>query len=148
MPTIDPTVRPTKGVALAASEFFFILLPIIVTAIVLAAKDQLPSIVHSPEWSFAATILTGQAIVKVVSGLLASRGIIAWQRTAVWLSSIIVFLLVPSATILAPMVLAEAPATWMVIMQSLLFLTAAILFLFYGSLGHQLVEGEPAASAS
>ena len=86
------------SVVAVASELLFILLPLVVVTLV-AFHKQRPAmeVFSSPEWSFGASILFGQAAVKMIS--VAASGAIP-ERASVLSVCAIVVGLVPSLTVL------------------------------------------------
>ncbi len=87
------------------AEVSFAILPLLVVAIVLIHQGPLLNLFASPEWSFGAAILLGQALVKFVSGFVqggrAPRG-----SFTLAVALLIVFGLVPALVVNAMTVMA------------------------------------------
>jgi len=120
------------------SEYLFVLMPFIVIAIVKAYNSSIATLLQAPDWSFAASILWGQAIVKLVSG--SSSGPVIWQRSSLVVSLIIVLGLIPSLITLALILISEAPPSFLIYQQIILFLLSSVIFFFVGTAGHVLME--------
>lgn len=87
------------------AEVSFAVLPLLVVSIVLFHQGPFVNLFASPEWSFGAAILFGQALVKFVSGFaLSGRAPIGSFTLTVAL--LIVFGLVPSLVVNAMTVMA------------------------------------------
>jgi hypothetical protein len=83
----------------AATELLFVVLPLLVVGVVgLHHEETAWKICSSPEWSFGAAILFGQAIVKMIAA--ASSGATR-ERASIFGSLAIVFGLVPALLFLS-----------------------------------------------
>ncbi len=121
------------------SEYLFILLPFIVIAIVkFSNNESVIAFLSIADWSFAASILWGQTIIKIVSGSLS--GTVAWQRLSFLVSILIVVCLVPTLVTLALMLMAKVPSLFLISLQMFLFLTSTIAFFWIGAAGQTLLE--------
>lgn len=137
-----PARRFDNSILGVTAELLFVLLPFVVLAIVVAYRETgLPHLLAAPDWSLGAAVLAGQSIVKLVAGVTASGRRRPWERTALIVTVLIVFLLVPSLVCLALMQIADHPPFWLVILQLLLFVFCAIAFLMFGTVGQSLVDG-------
>jgi len=121
-----------------AAEVAFAVLPLLVVLIVLAHADHPRKFFMSAEWSFGAAILSGQSLVKFVSGL-ARGGKAARGPVALVLAVVIVFGLVPSLLVLY-MTLETIetqidPSRWLQTFQVVLFCGAAVMYLLLGTIG-------------
>lgn len=122
------------------AEYLFILLPFIVIAIVKIYTHSLETLLSAPDWSFAASILWGQTIVKLVSGCSLHGAI--WQRLSLLVSTLIVLGIVPSLIILALMLISTTPSLILVSMQMILFVLSSIAFIWIGTAGQTLLESK------
>ena len=123
------------------AELLFVLLPFVVLAIVVTYRVQgVQHLLAAADWSLGAAVLAGQSIVKLVAGVAASGRPRPWERTALIVTALIVFLLVPSLVCLALMQIADHPPFWLVVLQLLLFILCAIAFLMFGAVGQSLVD--------
>jgi hypothetical protein len=52
------------------AELLFVFLPFLITILALSYNKNIVSIFYIPEWALAAAILTGQTVVKFISGLM------------------------------------------------------------------------------
>jgi hypothetical protein len=130
-------------------ELLFALLPLLVLAIVLFyCGKTLKDIMGSPEWSFGSSVLCGQAVVRLVSGISRSKGANP-QWVALAVAGLLVFALVPSLIVLAVVLHAHEAsepcrthlsATWLIGLQIGLFLVSVLVFLVFGSLGESLAQ--------
>jgi hypothetical protein len=85
--------------AALAAEVSFAVLPLLVVVMVFVHVGHGTHMLGSPEWSFGAAILFGQALVKFVSSL-ARAGSAATGPVALIVALIVVFGLVPSLFVL------------------------------------------------
>lgn len=122
------------------AELLFVFLPLIVMAMILSYKENLSKILLIPEWSFATAVLTGQAIVKFVAGLVHREKKPPWQKVVLPLSILIVMILVPSLILLALILLSEEPPKSLIVGQFILFFLSVIVSLTFGGLGEEYHE--------
>ncbi|KXI23215.1 hypothetical protein, partial [Photobacterium sanguinicancri] len=121
------------------SEYLFIFLPFLVIAIIKIYKSDFSTFFQAADWSFAASILFGQVIVKLVSGsVIHSKA--KWQRVVVLLSFILVLGLVPSLVVLALILIDGGVSNFLVNMQLTLFFFASVVFFFVGAAAHAMIE--------
>lgn len=121
------------------SEYLFIFLPFLVIGIIKIYKSDFSTFFQAADWSFAASILFGQVIVKLVSGsVIHSKA--KWQRVVVLLSFILVLGLVPSLVVLALILIDGGISDFLVNMQLTLFVLASAIFFFVGSAAHAMIE--------
>ena len=92
------------------AEVSFTILPLLVVGIVLIHQGPFLGLFASPEWSFGAAILFGQALVKFVSGF-SQTGRVPVGSFALVVALLIVFGLVPALVVNAMTVMATEPAT-------------------------------------
>ena len=128
-----------------AAEVAFAVLPLFVVLMVLAHADHSRHLFMSPEWSFGAAILSGQSLMKFVSGL-ARGGKAAKGPVALVLALVIVFGLVPSLLVLyITLQTREAnadPSRWLQFFQVVLFGGAAAMYLLLGTIGETWTRQE------
>lgn len=123
-----------------AAEVAFAVLPLLVVWMVLAYTNHGAHLFTSPEWSFGAAILFGQAIVKFVAGL-ARAGQAAPGPVAFVLTLVVVFGLVPSLLVLT-MTLHSSEmnsplSKWLQVFQVLWFIGASLTYMTLGTIGEQ-----------
>jgi len=73
---IRASSKPQEGpieLYVVAAELAFLLVPFIVICIAHLYKADLNTVLYSPYWSIASSILIGQALIRFVSRLLQSR---------------------------------------------------------------------------
>lgn len=128
----------TNSYFILVSEYLFILVPFLVIIIVKIFNNSLETIFEAPDWSFAASILWGQTIVKLVSG--GSAGDVVWQRMTLIISAIFVLGLIPSLVTLTIILIADSPPIFHVYLQLFLFITSSIIYFLAGSAGQVLLD--------
>ncbi|AOT10439.1 hypothetical protein [Pseudoalteromonas luteoviolacea] len=121
------------------TEYLFILLPFIVIGIVKTYSADFRGFIEAPDWSFAASILFGQLLVKLVSGSLIHQKVI-WQRVSLLIALILVFGLIPSLTTLTLILISEGKSSFVIYAQVFLFVVASILFFILGSAAQSMIE--------
>lgn len=121
------------------SEYLFIFLPFLVIGIIKIYKADFSTFFQAADWSFAASILFGQVIVKLVSGLVIHSKA-KWQRVVVLLSFILVLGLVPSLVVLALILIDGGVSSFLVKTQLVLFSLASVVFFWVGSAAHAMIE--------
>ncbi|PWB55996.1 MAG: hypothetical protein C3F13_02745 [Anaerolineales bacterium] len=139
IPTLNEQFK--KAQILIIAELLFIILPFIVIGIISFSKGEFSAFFRIPEWSLASSILVGQTIVKLISGLVSKPRKIAWENTALILSIIIVLILVPVLIILSLIMTTDTPSAWLVIAQIIYFFLSATLFYAGGSIGQIFLTG-------
>ncbi len=130
-----------NALAATCAELCFALLPLLVLVLVkFYLHNSVAEVLASPEWSFGSAILSGQALVRIVSGL--SQGLRHnTPRLALVVATFFVFAIVPALVVLALVIVAEAHVPrWLVILQVCMFATSATAFVLLGSLGHLWAE--------
>ena len=133
----------THHVAAVCSEALFVILPIIVLTIVLLTRGRTAGeLFASPEWAFAAAVFMGQALVKIVYAITATREPhVVPERLGLMASAIIVLGLVPSLIVLSLLLADSAPGRALVVMQLFLFVAGLAVFLRFGAIAHNLLAG-------
>ncbi len=121
-----------------AAEVAFAVLPLLVVLMVVAHAEHSARLFMSPEWSFGASILFGQSLVRFVSGL-ARGGNAATGPVALVLALLIVFGLVPSLLVLYMTLqvteMKGDPSGWLQFFQVSLFSGAAAMYMLLGTIG-------------
>ncbi|HHS99449.1 MAG TPA: hypothetical protein ENK73_01200 [Thiomicrospira sp.] len=133
--------KGTNAYFILLSEYLFILVHFVVIIIVKAYSGALQTLYEIPDWSFAASVLWGQTIVKLVAG--GSAGTVIWQRVTILISGIVVLGLIPSLVTLTIMLIAENPPVFHVYLQLTLFTMSSIIYLLVGSVGQVLLDNSP-----
>ena len=120
------------------TELLFVAVPILVFALVFWQKNRMSSFWEMPEWSFAATVLFGQTLTKLVSGALAGPEDLRSARLGFLVGLLIVLAILSSAVLL--LVISETVAAstqnplsrGLMVMQFVVFLIAGVLFFIIG----------------
>jgi hypothetical protein len=155
MPT---TADRLSGFRVALSELLFVVLPLLVLAFVMGFNNRrVMDILDDPEWSFAAAVLMGQAVVKYVSRIINRRDAQSDIASLV-VSALIVLAVVPSLIVLSLVLMTEQPLhdkghVGLLITQISLFAMSVLLFLLLGTFGGrgarvQSVSTAPAAASN
>jgi|GEM_PF-1472940 len=121
------------------AESLFVLVPLIVISIVEIYKESsFYNIISSSEWSFAAAVLFGQALIKVVQALVVSHnlktGQVQGDKIVLIVSLLIVIGLIPSLIILAVMLISDNKIPVFIYFQMTMFLLGLLSFLYSGAL--------------
>lgn len=122
------------------SEAFFVLVPIIVVFLLGAIAGHTGAILRNTEFSFAAIVLFGQAIVKFTAGAAKNRKRKKWQVISVVTSGILVFGIVPSTTLLIKIFEMPAPPSWLYWLQGVLFALSFTVFVVLGTVGQMYLD--------
>ena len=117
-------------------EMLFIVLPLIVLAIVFSFRGHGGDVLSSVEWSFGASILFGQSIVKLIRSM-AEKGGFHAGRVTLLAAGVLVLGLVPSLVVLSMFLVQEPtpPTTLMVAAQGVLFVLSFFCFLVCAMVG-------------
>jgi hypothetical protein len=123
-----------------AGEVAFAVLPLLAVLMVLLYTQHAHHIFASPEWTFGAAILFGQAVVKFVAGL-ARAGAAAPGPVALMVALLVVFGLVPSILVLTMTLhsaeIGQSPSRWLQTLQVVLFFSAAGMYMVFGTIGEE-----------
>jgi len=130
----DLSVHTQNVLAESASEVLFVILPLIVLTIIFLFKSRASEIMASPEWSFGASVLFGQGIVKLVGGL-SARGGMHGARVGLFCAIILVLGLVPSLVVLSLILISEHPSEGLIRAQELLGVFSLVSFFFCADMG-------------
>lgn len=136
-----PSRDVITAIAGAIAEWLFAVVPLIVLSIVLSHLGHGGDVLESAEWSFGASVLAGQGLVRFVSGLVKARHL-SVDRVLLGVSSTLVFIVVPANIVLALVLMnkEENPlkhlSSLMVTGQVGLFVLASMLFIVAASFGH------------
>ena len=125
--------------SLIGAEFLFVILPLIVLSIVYISSNRENVIISAPEWSFASTILFGQTIIKLVSGVLYTDENVEWQRPILFITILIVLCLVPTLVILSLMLSVDKPSMFLTWTQRVFFIISMIVFFVLGGVGQHFI---------
>lgn len=133
-------LAPLAGIL---AELLFVLLPLVVIVIIRLYQGlSIGNIIQIPEISFAAAIIFGQIIAKLVSAAAICDYKLNWQVLSLIVSCLIVFGLVPSLTILAIILISQIPPTSIYLIQFLLFLASIMALLSFGCIGQLALTDE------
>jgi hypothetical protein len=127
------------AIAGALAEWFFSMLPLLVVTIVMTHLGRSSMVLESAEWTFGASILAGQALVRLVVGVVRAKRL-AIERVILGISTILVFVVVPSNIILALVIMTEANdqhiSSLLAAAQAGLFFLSSVLFILIASFAH------------
>ncbi|MGR6837952.1 hypothetical protein ACU5DF_02185 [Aliivibrio wodanis] len=129
----------TNARIILLSEYLFIFLPFVVIGIIKIYTSDLDSFFKAADWSFAASILFGQVLVKLVSGSVIHQKA-KWQRVVLLFSLVLVLGLVPCLITLALILIDNGASLFLVYLQTTLFCIATIVFFWLGSASHVMLE--------
>jgi uncharacterized membrane protein len=120
------------------AEVSFGVLPLLVVLFALLHSGHANKMFSAAEWSFGASILFGQGLVKFAVGI-GRGGSAATGPVALALALLIVFGLAPSLlTLLMVLQSLETKtevSTWLRVAQVVLFLASVVTYLVYGTVG-------------
>ena len=142
---MDPVTPPRKielidALIVVASELLFIALPLEVISIVeFHHAGTWTAPFNSSEWSFAAAVLFGQAVVKMIS--VAAEGAIK-ERATLCGALAMVFGLVPSLIVLALILIERAPTPGLRIAQMTLFVLGVLVYTVFATAAHMVPQHE------
>jgi hypothetical protein len=122
------------------AEFLFVLLPLIALAVVYISEDKsVHDVLKSAEWSFGASILFGQAVVKLASGAMRT-GVENWGTATSIIAGVLVFGLTPSLAVLIVILMKEVSGSvisnTLIAEQLALFVVGSVAFFILGAMGH------------
>ncbi|MBI5295339.1 MAG: hypothetical protein HY869_07670 [Chloroflexi bacterium] len=120
-------------------ELVFVALPFIIMFLLQIQKNSFGVIWKNPDWSIAATILSGQTLIRFGSGLTKYQGKKNWQKANLWQALIFSFALVCFSNFLV-MQLVSDPNVFFVFTQIPLFVLSACMFVVFGSIGQILLD--------
>jgi predicted permease len=125
----------TDAIIAATSEILFVVLPLVVVALVdLNRGKGIHGVLASPEWSFAAAVLFGQSIVKIIA--VATSGVIAVRASLLGTIAIVIGL-APSLLVLSFVLNADhAISTTLTVAQLVLFAAGVAAYLWLGAAAH------------
>jgi len=124
----------TDSLIVVTSELLFIALPLEVISIVeLHRSGSWAALFGSPEWSFAAAVLFGQAVVKMIS--VAAEGAIK-ERASFFGALAMVFGLAPSLIVLALILIEKTPTVGLRVLQMLLFVAGVFVYTAFAVTTH------------
>lgn len=145
----DPTVIPSEGfrrrieaadttrkkeltgaVFLVLGEVLFTLSPFIAIWMVFYFKGRAGDIFSQPEWAMVAAVISAQAVVKLVAGLLSLSGgrRVAWQFFSFVIAVVIVMGIIPSLIVLSLILSSENSISMRLVQWQLLCFCVGLLF--------------------
>ena len=122
------------------SEAFFVLVPILVVFILVSIARRPAAIFQKTEFSFAAIVLFGQAIVKFTAGAAKNRKRKRWQVISIVTSAILVFGIVPSTTLLIKIFESSDLAPWVFALQAVMFVLAFVVYVLLATVGQMYLD--------
>jgi hypothetical protein len=140
LPIENPKINFSDSDATLWAELLFVFLPFLITVLALAYKKSIVSVFFVPEWALAAAILTGQTVVKFISGLMKYGENINLGAVALVISGLIVLLLAPSLAILSFMLVSPTPVLWLGVVQIVFFCISVFFYLLLGKVSEKIVN--------
>lgn len=126
---------------LVLAEVLFVLLPFLAIGTVFFFKGKFHELSTQPEWALAAAVISGQAIVKCISGFWSSPdGKYTRQKISLWITLAIVFSLTPSLLVLTLILNGEetkAPPA-LIKAQIFFFFIGLVVFITFNWLGENI----------
>ena len=127
----------SRTIASLASELMFVVLPFLVLALVALHRNTgIWAFLAAPEWSFAASVLFGQTVVKLVAGVAEADGEPIAENLGFTVALLIVLGLVPAMVLLTMVLLVEQVPIWLGVSQVGLFLLSSVAFMAVGGAAH------------
>jgi len=123
------------GLHIVAAELAFLLGPFVVIGLAYFYKGDPRSVIYTPYWSIASSVLIGQALVRFIIRLLQSDvhdPAISWERVTLVFSLLIVLGLIPSLLVLLLVLISTQPSLYLCVAQLVLFVFALSLYLALG----------------
>lgn len=131
------------------AEMIFASYPMLAVILFLLWREKPGEILASPEWSFAAAMLSGQAVVRLATGLLGQSHVRRGEVGLIF-SLVLAFCFAPSNMFLW-MILGSSeqhPAKiWIKIGQLLLFAMASTVYVVFGSISVPKEQSEAGKSS-
>lgn len=123
------------------SEIFFVILPLIVIFILLLSNNETFDILKRTEWSFISIVLYGQTIIKFISGSLKNSKKRKWQLISLVSTSLLVFGVIPSTTILIILSVNSGQTSFIIyIFQIILFIISVATYIVLGTIGQMNLD--------
>ena len=134
----------SDGLKSTLPDIFFIFLPLIVIFLVTAIRNDPLGVFNQAEWSFAAAVLSGQSIVKVVFAISNSGSTIVRKsrNIAIMIAATIVFFLVPSLIVLFFMLTADPRPLILLVVQIVLFIFSLVIYILFGVISESTPKSE------
>ena len=123
-------------------EALFIVLPLVVITYVSLTTQSFYSLIASPEWSFAATVLFGQSLFRITMAVAILPRSTNWQYIGFLVAVILVFGIVPSLLNLSYLLNNPNPPWAIVLLQLVLFIVGFVVFIFLNTSGHIMATRE------
>jgi len=134
-----PSREVVTAIAGALAEWLFAVVPLVVLSIVFTHRGHGSVVLESSEWSFGASILAGQGLVRFVSGIARAK-YLSVDRVLLGVSALFVFVVVPANIILALVLVDQENnkpiSSLLATGQFALFNIASLLFIVAASFSH------------
>jgi uncharacterized membrane protein len=134
-----PSREVVTAIAGALAEWLFAVVPFVVLSIVFTHRGHGSVVLESSEWSFGASVLAGQGLVRFVSGI-AKAKYLSVDRVLLGVSALFVFVVVPANIILALVLVDQENnkpiSSLLATGQFALFFIASLLFIVAASFSH------------
>jgi hypothetical protein len=129
----------SEALYVVMAEVLFILLPFLVIGMVFYFRGKWSELFSQPEWALAASVISGQAVVKLICGFLSTpMGRIAWQKISLGITFVIVLCLTPSLLVLTLILNAERTSRALIKTQVCFFLVGLVIFILFNWAGEGL----------
>ena len=112
-------------------EVLFVFLPFIILSIVYMNQGKFSEIFSISEWSFASSILAGQTIIKITHGF-SRQKMLRFHIFLGILAMILIFILLPSMTILILILTSSPVSNGLLLAQLILFIISLLTFIIVG----------------
>lgn len=122
------------------AEALFAIFPLVVVAIVFAYEGRFLDLLKTPEWSFAAAVLSGQSLVKLLSGVANLKEEANYIFIGLVGASLFVFVLGPSIVTLTYIILTDRIGNLIGVSQILIFITSIVTLFVVGGLGQRWID--------
>jgi hypothetical protein len=123
------------GLHIVAAELAFLLGPFVVVGLAYLYKGDLHTVLYTPYWSIASSVLIGQALIRFIVRLLQSNAhdpSISWERVTVIFSVLVVLGLIPSMLVLLLVLISPQPSFYLAVAQLVLFVFGFSIYLAFG----------------
>ncbi|MCS3695496.1 hypothetical protein [Salinibacter ruber] len=122
------------------AEALFAIFPLVVVAIVFSYEGRFLDLLKTPEWSFAAAVLSGQSLVKLLSGSANLKEEANYIFIGLVGSFLFVFVLGPSIVTLTYIILSKDISLWIGISQVAIFLMSISALFIVGGHGQRWID--------
>lgn len=122
------------------AEALFAVFPLVVVAIVFCYEGRFLALLKTPEWSFAAAVLSGQTLVKLLSGTANLEEVTDYRFVGLVGASLFVLVLGPSIVTLTYIIMSESTGLIVVFSQIFIFILSVISLFVIGGSGQRWID--------